>query len=55
MIRAGLHESLTSVVNRVHDIGDAIHRTYFDVKAQLPVPAYACSPASAAGCNPWRC
>jgi uncharacterized alpha-E superfamily protein len=37
VIAAGLHESLTRVVNSVHDIGAAIHRTYFDVKAQLPV------------------
>jgi uncharacterized alpha-E superfamily protein len=39
VIRAGLHESLTSVVNRTHEIGDAIHRTYFDVRHQPPVPA----------------
>ena len=32
VIRDGLHESLTRVVNRIHDIGDAIHRTYFDVR-----------------------
>ncbi len=30
-IRAGLHEGLTSVIDRIHDIGAAIHRTYFDV------------------------
>ncbi len=39
VIAAGLHESLTRVVNSVHDIGGAIHRTYFDVKAQVPVHA----------------
>ena len=39
VIRAGLHESLTSVVNRTHEIGDAIHRTYFDVRHQPPLPA----------------
>jgi uncharacterized alpha-E superfamily protein len=39
IIRGGLHESLTRVVNSIHDIGTAIHRTYFDVKVQLPVPA----------------
>jgi len=39
VIRAGLHESLTKVVNSVHDIGDAIPRCYFDVKAQLPLPS----------------
>jgi uncharacterized alpha-E superfamily protein len=29
LIRAGLHESLTFVVDRTHDVGKAIHRTYF--------------------------
>jgi uncharacterized alpha-E superfamily protein len=37
VVRAGLHETLTKVVNRTHDIGDAIHRTYFDVRWQPPV------------------
>ena len=32
VIRAGLHESLTHVVDTVHDIGEAIHATYFDVE-----------------------
>ena len=41
VIRHGLHESLTRVVNSTHDIGDAIHRCYFDVKVQLPVAAPA--------------
>ncbi len=35
-LRAGLHEALTDVVNRIHDIGDAIMRTYFDVQFQTP-------------------
>ena len=39
VITAGLHESLTSVVNRTHEIGAAIHRTYFDVRHQPPLPA----------------
>jgi uncharacterized alpha-E superfamily protein len=30
LIREGLHESLLSVVNRIHAVGDAIRRTYFD-------------------------
>jgi uncharacterized alpha-E superfamily protein len=38
VIRAGLHESLTRVVDSTHDFGNAIHDTYFDVKIQLPVP-----------------
>jgi uncharacterized alpha-E superfamily protein len=36
VLRAGLHEVLTLVVNRTHDIGDAIRRTYFDVRWQPP-------------------
>jgi uncharacterized alpha-E superfamily protein len=35
-VAAGLHEALTSVINRIHDIGNAIHRTYFDVHLQTP-------------------
>lgn len=37
-VEAGLHEALTSVINRIHGIGEAIHRTYFDQRAS-PVPA----------------
>jgi uncharacterized alpha-E superfamily protein len=44
IIKAGLHETLTLVVNRVHEIGDLIHRTYFDVQSQMPVPAGSFSP-----------
>jgi uncharacterized alpha-E superfamily protein len=33
-VRAGLHEELTRVINRIHEIGDAIHRTYFDVRIE---------------------
>jgi uncharacterized alpha-E superfamily protein len=40
-LRAGLHEGLTSVVNRIHEIGDAIHRTYFDVHMHMPQPPAA--------------
>jgi uncharacterized alpha-E superfamily protein len=43
-VQAGLHEALTSVINRIHEIGDAIHRTYFDVHLQTPQPS---SPTSA--------
>jgi uncharacterized alpha-E superfamily protein len=31
-VRAGLHEELTSVIDRIHEIGETIHRTYFDVQ-----------------------
>jgi uncharacterized alpha-E superfamily protein len=34
VVRAGLHETLTRVVNCIHDIGEAIHRTYFDVRVR---------------------
>jgi uncharacterized alpha-E superfamily protein len=33
-VKAGLHEELTSIINRIHTIGDLIHRTYFDVSAE---------------------
>lgn len=29
-VQAGLHEELTRVIDRIHEIGDMIHRTYFD-------------------------
>ena len=35
-VRSGLHEALTKVVNRIHNIGDAIHATYFDIGPQTP-------------------
>jgi uncharacterized alpha-E superfamily protein len=31
-VKAGLHEELTSIINRIHEIGSLIHRTYFDVR-----------------------
>lgn len=46
VVRAGLHETLTSVVNRIHDIGEAINRTYFDVGPQTP-PAFSLACGSA--------
>lgn len=36
LVRDGLHEMLTSVVNIINSIGDAIHQTYFDVGSQTP-------------------
>jgi uncharacterized alpha-E superfamily protein len=30
LVKSGLHESLTSVIDKIHDIGGAISRTYFD-------------------------
>lgn len=34
MVRADLHESLTAIVNRTHEIGDAIFHAYFDFKPE---------------------
>ena len=33
-VRAGLHEELTRVIDRIHEIGNGIHRTYFDVRVE---------------------
>jgi uncharacterized alpha-E superfamily protein len=44
LVRAGLHESLTSVIDRIHDLGHAIHRTYFDFQIGMPQPAEAVLP-----------
>lgn len=41
IIRVGLHESLTRVVDTTHEIGEAIHRTYFDVRGLPPLPPTA--------------
>ena len=30
LVKAGLHESLTKVIDKIHDIGGAISRSYFD-------------------------
>ena len=38
VIRAGLHETLTEVVDRTHDVGEAVRRTYFDVQMRPVVP-----------------
>lgn len=47
VVGAGLHESLTTIVNRIHDIGAAIHRNYFDVQLLMPgkEPVEHCCPA----------
>jgi uncharacterized alpha-E superfamily protein len=34
-VEAGLHDALTGVIDRIHEIGDAIDRTYFDSQAGL--------------------
>ena len=34
LVKAGLHESLTKVINTIHDIGGAIRRAYFDFREE---------------------
>jgi uncharacterized alpha-E superfamily protein len=34
-VEAGLHEALTSIIDRIHGIGETIHRTYFDQRSSL--------------------
>ena len=43
LLREGLHESLTHVVNSIHGVGEAVDRAYFDVGPQTP-PAPATAP-----------
>jgi uncharacterized alpha-E superfamily protein len=45
-VRAGLHEELTRVINQTHEVGDAIHRTYFDVRF-VPGQTAGCAPVPA--------
>lgn len=51
VVGAGLHESLTTIVNRIHDIGAAIHRTYFDVQLLLPPTSAPARQAAASGAS----
>jgi len=39
VVKTGLHEALTAVIYRCHQIGDAIHQTYFDVQVPAPAPS----------------
>ena len=48
LVRAGLHESLTSVIDRIHDLGHAIHHTYFDFQIGNAQPAEAALPEQSA-------
>jgi uncharacterized alpha-E superfamily protein len=52
VIRAGLHEALTSVVNRIHSIGETIHQTYFDPAPQTPNSSGRSAPAPAPASAP---
>jgi uncharacterized alpha-E superfamily protein len=38
LVRSGLHESLTRVIDRIHDLGDAIRRTFFDLSLEMAEP-----------------
>lgn len=49
LIRAGLHESLTSVVTRVHAIGDVVRRTYFEARVEARPPVERLQTATANG------
>ncbi len=40
-VESGLHEALTNVIDRIHGIGEAIHRTYFDQRDSLTPPEAA--------------
>lgn len=42
IVREGLHESLTTVVNRIHTIGASIHRDYFEARR---TPAAVAAPS----------
>jgi len=41
VVREGLHETLTHVVNSIHEIGASIDKTYFDVRLQPMLSAEA--------------
>ena len=46
VIREGLHETLTHVVDSVHTIGDAIHATFFAGDVRPPAPTKAPGPVA---------
>ncbi len=41
LVRTGLHEALTYIVNQVHQIGQSIDRVYFSAAMQLAQPGPA--------------
>ncbi len=49
VIREGLHETLTHVVDSVHEIGNAIHRTFFAAEVKPPQLAKPAQTQSASG------
>ena len=40
LIKAGLHESLTHVVDSTHAIGDAVYHAFFAAEFQPPPPSH---------------
>ncbi|MFO0949837.1 MAG: alpha-E domain-containing protein [Isosphaeraceae bacterium] len=49
LITAGLHEELTKLINKTHDVHTSIHKTYFDVRMTngfVPPPQAGFSPDS---------
>jgi uncharacterized alpha-E superfamily protein len=36
LMKLGLHQALTRVVDEIHGIGEAVYSTFFDFKAQIP-------------------
>jgi uncharacterized alpha-E superfamily protein len=52
LVRAGLHQELTSVINRVHEIAVGVHRTYFDVRIEYEPSAAAKPPGAEASVAP---
>jgi uncharacterized alpha-E superfamily protein len=41
LVRTGLHESLTSVIDRIQEIGEAVHRSFFDFRHEFIAAAQA--------------
>jgi uncharacterized alpha-E superfamily protein len=43
-VRAGLHQELTRVINRIHEVGNAIHENFFDVRIEYTAGAACTTP-----------
>jgi hypothetical protein len=35
LVRTGLHESMTDIIDRTQEIGSAVHRTFFDASLEF--------------------
>jgi uncharacterized alpha-E superfamily protein len=51
-VRAGLHEELIRVINRIDEVGNAIYRTYFDVRVKSTKDSSNTSPEAEAEPEP---